>query len=251
MTHKTPPEHFQGKSVAEHLKDAREKGATAKPETHGTEPPGHFAAGADSARDIALAFLILWSIHLSLGFDPKTYFGLLVTFTFGWIIWKTGRSALLAWARLERLHRVIEEERWEIQHHREQEKEELREMYRVKGFSGRLLDEVIDVLVADDNRLLRIMLEEELGLSLEIYEHPLKQAFGAFIWAFVVGILCLTSFYFWPLFGIPIISLLIVITASHLVAKFEKRRRLRSAVWNLALALFCATGVYFLGKLLV
>ena len=47
-------------------------------------------------------------------------------------------------------------------------------------FSGKLLDEVIDVLMADDNRLLQVMLEEELGLSLETYEHPLKQAAGAF-----------------------------------------------------------------------
>ncbi len=35
--------------------------------------------------------------------------------------------------------------------------------------------------MADDNRLLRVMLEEELGLTLEAYEHPLKQAFGALL----------------------------------------------------------------------
>ena len=32
--------------------------------------------------------------------------------------------------------------------------------------------------MADGDRLLRVMLEEELGFSLEVYDHPLKQALG-------------------------------------------------------------------------
>ena len=58
------------------------------------------------------------------------------------------------------------EERFEIAHHRGQEKEELTELYALKGFKGELLDQVINVLMADDNRLLSVMLEEELGLEL-------------------------------------------------------------------------------------
>ncbi len=37
---------------------------------------------------------------------------------------------------------TIEEERWEIQHHRAQERLELTEMYAAKGLSGKLLEEV-------------------------------------------------------------------------------------------------------------
>ena len=93
-------------------------------------------------------------------------------FSIGWLFWKLGRSSLLGWARLERLHRLIQQEQWEIEHHRAQEKEELTAMYHQKGLTGKLLEQVIEVLMADDNRLLRVMLEEELGLTLETYEHP-------------------------------------------------------------------------------
>ncbi|MBI2809614.1 MAG: VIT1/CCC1 transporter family protein, partial [Candidatus Melainabacteria bacterium] len=171
-----PGEHFRGKTVPDHLKEARARGALASAEIHGTEMPGHFAAGADTAKETAFALLFLWVIF-SHYLAPELTFLFLVLFCAGWTIWKTARSALLGWARMERMHRVIEEERWEIEHHRTQERQELTEMYHAKGLEGKLLEEVIEVLMSDDNRLLRVMLEEELGLTLEIYEHPLKQAF--------------------------------------------------------------------------
>ncbi|MBS0629751.1 MAG: VIT1/CCC1 transporter family protein [Verrucomicrobia bacterium] len=243
MTHHTPPEHFQGQSVFEHLKNARTKGALASAETHGVELPGHLFAGADSANETALAFLILWAIGVQMP--------IFIAFGLGWLIWKTGRSALLGYSRLERVHRLIEEERYEIEHHREQEREELREMYEVKGFSGKLLDEVVDVLMADDNRLLRVMLEEELGLSLEVIEHPLKQAFGAFLGTFICAAAATFAFYFFPTFGIPVVAALILIVTSHLTARFEKRKQITHVVWNLALAAFACAGAYFLTRLIV
>ncbi|MDN3506814.1 MAG: VIT1/CCC1 transporter family protein [Simkaniaceae bacterium] len=242
MTHQNPPEHFKGKSVSQHLKDARLRGARATSETHGTELPGHFSAGSDSAKNTSVLFLILFAASAS--------FPLLIAFGVGWIIWSAGRSALLGWARLERLHRVIEEERFEIEHHRDQEKEELREMYADKGFSGKLLDEVVEVLMSDDNRLLKIMLEEELGLSLEAYEHPLKQATGAALGALVSFALALMSFYFWPKIGIPLTSFLVIAISANMTAKYEKRKALSSVIWNFSLALFAALVVYFLAKLL-
>lgn len=246
MTHHTPPEHFHGQSVFEHLKNARERGALATAETHGTELPGHFFAGADSANETAIAYLVLWAIFLALPFS----FYLFIAFGFGWLIWKTGRSALIGWSRLERVHKLIEEERWEIEHHREQEREELREMYEVKGFSGKLLDEVVDVLMADDNRLLRVMLEEELGLTLEVYEHPLKQAFGAFVGTLICASCAILAFYFSPTYGIPIVAGLVLIITSNLTARFEKRKISTHMIWNLALAAFGSTGAYFLTRLI-
>lgn len=250
MTHQNPPEHFQGQSVFEHLKNARQRGAMATSEIHGTEFPGHFSAGTDSAKETAIAFLILFAIGSALAIEISTLMTIFVAFGLGWLIWKTGRSALLGWSHLERVHRVIEEERWEIQHHREQEREELREMYEVKGFSGKLLDEVVDVLMADDNRLLRVMLEEELGLSLETYEHPLKQAFGAFIGTLICIASVLFSFYFWPSYGLPLASALIIIITSTLAARFEKRRQINDLIWNLALGTFGCLGAYFLTRLI-
>ena len=112
--------HFKGKDALQHVIDARIKGKAASAEVHGTELPGHISAAADAAKETALILLILWTL---LGSGAHW---LMLVFISGWLVWKVGRSAILGWSRLERLHRVIEEERYEIEHHRPQEKEELR-----------------------------------------------------------------------------------------------------------------------------
>lgn len=232
-------DHFEGKSVLEHLKEARAKGGLAAAEIHGTEMPGHLSAAADAARDTAVALLLLWILF-------PTEISLLLLFAAGLFLWKIGRSALLGWARLERLHRVIEEERWEIQHSRQQEREELAALYQAKGLSGKLLDEVVTVMMADDNRLLHIMLEEEMGLALEIYEHPLKQSVGAGI-----GVLLATAlfaggyFFFSPLVATALTILIAAIT----VAQLEKNRRIEALIWNLSLVAFVGTAIYFLKQI--
>lgn len=231
-------DHFQGKNVADHLRDARLKGSYASSEMHGSELPGHLTAAAESAKETAALLLFLATLGAPLF--------LMVLLSLAWTIWKGGRSAIAGWAKLERLHRVIEEERYEIEHHRQQEKEELIELYRAKGFEGRLLDEAVEVLMADDNRLLKVMLEEELGLTLESYEHPLKQAVGAAVGALIAAALSLTAMAFWQFAGLATFSFLIVAIASSLSARFEKRAILPALVWNLALTFFCALILYLL-----
>jgi len=244
-----PPDHFAGKTVVEHLREARAKGALAAAEIHGTEMPGHIAAGADAAKETAFAALVLWVIveHLLPSISVLSF---LTLFFCGWLIWKSGRSALLGWARMERLHRVIEEERWEIEHHRTQERQELTELYRAKGFTGKLLNEVIDVLMADDNRLLRVMLEEELGLTLEAYEHPLKQSAGAGVGVLGSALLLLFGAWALPSCGLPIAAALIVMIAASIAAHLEGNKPIYAIIWNLAVATLTAGTTYFLGQLI-
>lgn len=244
-----PSEHFRGKSVVEHLKEARARGALASAEIHGTEMPGHLAAGADAAKETALAILILWLLSF-LFLSEKQTLTFLILFCAGWAIWKTARSALLGWARIERLHRVIEEERWEIEHHRQQERLELTEMYQAKGLSGKLLEDVIDALMADDNRLLRLMLEEELGLTLEAYEHPLKQASGALCGVMASACVCLFGFWAAPRLGVPIATGAMIVLATMVSTKLERNRSWNTVVWNLAVAGLAAGSIYFLMRLI-
>jgi vacuolar iron transporter family protein len=243
-----PPfsDHFRGKPVIEHLKEAKLKGLNASHEVHGTEAPGHFAAGADAAKETALFALLLWTLKTCFGWTPDFLFNLILLFSVGLLIWKTGRSATLGYMRMQRLHRLIEEERWEIQHHRNQEREELAQIYRAKGFEGKLLEEVLDVLMSDDNRLLTIMLEEELGLTLEAYEHPLKQSLGAFVAVLITAPLCLFSLWAFPTFGLPCMSTLLIASSAILFAKIEKNRILPAFLWNLALAALTASSLFFL-----
>lgn len=244
MTAKKHP-HFNGKEVAAHLKEARARGALATAETHGTEMPGSLSALTDSAKSSAAAILLLWIILSRLSISFQTLFFTLLLFSLGWTIWLTGRSAALGWARLQRLHRLIEQERWEIEHHRHQEKEELAQMYRAKGLQGKLLEEVVEVLMADDNRLLRVMLEEELGLTLEITEHPLKQAFGAAIGAAAVFTLSLLSLLFLPTAAFFCIAALLFSSAVAFGAKFERNHVVNALIWNLSLLSFLLGVCFF------
>lgn len=237
-------EHFKGKDVYQHLKDAREKGARATSEIHGIESPGHLAAGTDSAKETGIILLALYLLLST--FSLPSPLIVLSSFSIMWTLWKAGRSALLGWSRLERLHRLIEEERWEIEHHRSQEKTELRAMYQQKGFSEPLLDQVVNVLMADDNRLLRVMLEEELGLSLESFEHPLKQAAGALIGTLVGAIGAIFAAFIGELFGISIFSFLLFTGATLIGSKREGNALLKSLIWNLAVASVAIGSLYLI-----
>ncbi|MBM3197677.1 MAG: hypothetical protein FJZ58_00280 [Chlamydiae bacterium] len=232
--------HFQGKSVPSHLLEARKRGALASAELHGTEISGRKAAFADALRDSSLAGALLSLLFTS--FLP------LLLFLVGWALWKTARSACLGWARLERLHRLIEEERWEIEHHRAQEKEELVELYKAKGFSDPLLSQVVDVLMADDNRLLQVMLEEELALPLQALEHPLRQASGALFGAFCSLAFLVLCIKFVPWHCLPLLFFLPFLGATLFTTHLERGEVLQALVWNCAIFVLSLGTVYFLSS---
>ncbi|HSX38630.1 MAG TPA: VIT1/CCC1 transporter family protein [Chlamydiales bacterium] len=230
------PLHFKGKEAIDHVIDARIKGRSASSETHGAELPGHYSAAADAAKETTLILMLFWILFSELNLSSAQIHWISLCFMIGWLFWKVGRSAILGYSRLERLHRLIEEERWEIEHHRPQEREELKALYAAKGFSGKLLEESIDILMADDNRLLQVMLEEELGLSLESYEHPLKQALGAFCGVLTAGAILFLSFVFLPWWGTALTAICLIALFAGAVAHLEKNRLLHAIVWNIASA---------------
>lgn len=227
--------HFKDKDAIGHVVEAQARGVISAAEIHGIETPGHISAFADTMRETALILLLFSPLFFQ---DSSLWF----YFLFGWISWKIGRAAWLGWARLERLHRVLEQEKWEIEHNRPQERDELRELYRAKGFEGKLLEDVLQVLMADGDRLLKVMVEEELGLSLENVEHPLKQGLGAGLGASLAAVLCLLALYFFSLPGLLIAAFLIVACAAALLASYAQNRIIPAIVWNVALA-FLAYGI--------
>lgn len=93
-------------------------------------------------------------------------------------------------ARTERevLERRIATERQEIAQEPGEERTELRNIYRDKGLSGPLLDDVVTHLTADRERWLRALVQDELGVVGEDLARPWLQ--GALIAAsFMVGAL--------------------------------------------------------------
>ena len=245
------PLHFEGKEALEHVIDARLKGKMASSEIHGAELPGHYSAAADAAKETALILLVLWTLFSEIHFDKDQMHWISLSFIVGWLFWKVGRSAILGYSRLERLHRLIEEERWEIEHHRPQEREELKALYAAKGFSGKLLEESIDILMADDNRLLQIMLQEELGLSLESYEHPLKQALGAGAGVIASSLIMSIGLFLLPSWGVLLTAALTIGASAVAVAHFERNKPLPALIWNLANAALAASAAFFAAQLLI
>lgn len=243
--------HTKNSTSIDRVVEKRAQGIIASSEIHGTEIPGSISAGTDSARETAVLLLLINLLLLHFNIPPPQALPIFLLVSFGWLIWKCGRSAWLGWSRLERLHRILEEERWEIEHHRELEREELKTLYIAKGFEGKLLEEVLDVLMADGDRLLKIMVEEELGLSLEVHEHPLKQALGAAIGVLCSALLTTLLYFFWPTGGLYLSAIAILGFSGYLSAFYQGNRFTSAIVWNLAIGALSLFSTQFLLNFIV
>ena len=81
----------------------------------------------------------------------------------------------------------IKREKREIEEVPAKEREEVRRIYRSKGFKDeKELDLVVQRITADKRVWLKCMMEEELGLILESMSHPLKVGFMIGI-SFLIG----------------------------------------------------------------
>ena len=66
----------------------------------------------------------------------------------------------------------IDRERREMKEMPDKEKEEIRKIYRAKGFQGQELEMVVNRITAQPSVWLRTMMEEELGLIVESFDDP-------------------------------------------------------------------------------
>ncbi len=234
-------DHFQGKPPLEHLFQARKKGQLITQEIHGNAPSCSWSVFWETIKTFAVLFSLLF---MSLQFYAPSQEKILLLFGLGSLIWAPLQRALLHWKTLYKLHRLIEEEKWEIDHHRNTEREELAAMYQAKGFSGKMLDQVVDVLMADDNRLLETMLTEEFGLSLESFEHPLKLGFSAFLGVFSLCVCMGIGVFLYPI-SLYLISFLFLIGASLICAKKENIPLIPTFFWNTGIFLLVHLVLYF------
>jgi vacuolar iron transporter family protein len=99
------------------------------------------------------------------GADPRIVMATALAATFAESI---SMGAVAYTSRLaERDHYLSERQREldEIHHLPEEEREEVREIYRAKGFGGPLLDAIVDRITADETTWLSVMMSEELQLE--------------------------------------------------------------------------------------
>lgn len=243
-------DHFKGKDALQHMVEVQATGKFASSEIHGAETPGYIFAACDAARETAIAILLISLIISHFEFVSDQVFVMLFSFSASFIFWKMGRAAWLSWSRLERLHRVMDEERREIEQNRSQEREELKALYHAKGFSGKLLDEVVDVLMADGDRALRVMLEEEMGFRLEENEHPLIQGLGAAAGALLAAVCLLLAHITESSTVIVGTAVLIFGVSCFITASREHNKVIPATVWNLGIGLFAYLVAFYTMQLL-
>ena len=70
----------------------------------------------------------------------------------------------------------LEKERKEIEEIPHMETMEIREIYRKKGFSGKILEDIVEVITSNRDIWLETMMQEELKLSPIAHDRPLKAA---------------------------------------------------------------------------
>jgi len=86
----------------------------------------------------------------------------------------------------EVLEQRIATERYEIQHEPEEERAELRLIYRRKGIQGPLLDRIVDHLTADEERWHQALVHDELGVVDDTKTNPWLQGLQVGI-SFIIG----------------------------------------------------------------
>jgi vacuolar iron transporter family protein len=138
------------------------------------------AAGGESVRDLMLG------LNDGLVASLAVTSGVSGAFTSSKVVIMAGLSEMLGGAvsmglaafistrsQIEFYHSEIEREQLEMRKWPDRERDEIRSIYRGKGFTGKLLDEIVTHITSDPKRWSDVMMREELGFSGE-FESPLR-----------------------------------------------------------------------------
>lgn len=97
----------------------------------------------------------------------------------------------------EEYDRLRAHEEHQIVHDTEGETQEIREIYRAKGFSGDDLERAVEIITEDKDRWVSTMLTEEYGLPLS-ERSPVRAAAGTFLAFLLCGLVPLIPFIIVP-----------------------------------------------------
>lgn len=142
---------------------------------------GHAVRGDDlrycvlTARNTIILLLVIWTVGQAFQFalDPRGWGLLLLAAGAGIAVFLGIAAGLSTHAEIQLLESELNRERREIAEHLDDEREEVRALYAAKGLTDPLLTQVVEVLCADEDRLLKVMMEEELGLFVQERNHPI------------------------------------------------------------------------------
>ncbi|MGY5143465.1 MAG: VIT1/CCC1 transporter family protein [Candidatus Nitrosopumilus sp. bin_32a] len=159
-------------------------------------------------------------------------------------------------ARNEFVEMKRKQEEWEIDNLEEQERDEIRDIYREKGFKDELLDDVVRTITSKRKVWIDTMMKEELGL-IEDEKNPLDSSISTFVGFNLVGLIPLIPFMIFMIVGIElnseafVYSIVSVCFAFFLVGmikgKIVKRSMLRAGINTLIIGGVAAVVAYLIG----
>jgi len=148
------------------------------------------------------------------------------------------------------------QEEWEIDNLEEQERDEIRDIYREKGFKDKLLEDVVRIITSRRKVWIDTMMKEELGL-IEDEKNPMHSSVSTFVGFNIVGLIPLIPFMVFMIIGIEqnseafVYSIVFVLAAFFLVGmikgKIVKKSMLHSGINTLIIGGVAAIVAYFVG----
>ncbi|MBI1191639.1 MAG: hypothetical protein GC205_00500 [Bacteroidetes bacterium] len=161
-------------------------------------------------------------------------------------------------SELDNYHKHRRIEYWEVDNMQETEREEIRQIYRAKGFEGELLEQVVAVITADRDRWVDVMMKEELEMIRET-RSPIAIGAVTYVSFLMIGVVPL-SFYAWdylygnfpyPLFASAgLLTSIGFIVIGWLKSYVTQTSRLRGVLESLLLGALAAAVAYGVGALL-
>jgi VIT1/CCC1 family predicted Fe2+/Mn2+ transporter len=150
------------------------------------------------------------------------------------------------------------EEEEEVEYYPEGEREEIRQIFRAKGFEGETLEKVVETITSDKKRWVDTMIQEEHGLPL----HPpsaIKSALATFTAFLLIGTIPLIAYFLDAAFdtfsgsAFPAACALTGVAFFAIGAfksRFTDEHWLASGLETLAIGTFAAVMAYLIGYLL-
>jgi len=148
-------------------------------------------------------------------------------------------------------------EYWEIENMPETEREEVRQIYRDKGFEGRLLEEVVAKITENKDRWVDTMMKEELEMIAE-NKSPLNMALATFVSFVAVGFIPLSVYVLDYIFKLSLslfwistaLTSLAFIGIGWLKSFVNQSSKVRSIIETLLLGAIAAGLAYWVGNIL-
>lgn len=146
-------------------------------------------------------------------------------------------------------------EEWEIENVPEGEIEEIREIFRKKGFKGKDLDRAVEIITSDKKVWVDTMMADELGL-LESQKSPMKTAASTYFGFIMIGIIPLLAYvlsFFFPFFQqhtfrIAIIMTLMALITIGIIKRYVTKKNLwKSIIETVFVGGAAAVIAYYIG----